>query len=130
MKSRLVICSALFVGLLAGCVSEKHEGGNKEAKQARLEAQAKVSKAEAERIALGTVPGGTVKEGELEKEKGKLIWSFDIATAGTRDITEVHVDAVTGKVVRTEHETVADQEKEKKADKKKKDKEDEKEEKK
>jgi uncharacterized membrane protein YkoI len=58
------------------------------------------------------VPGGTIKEGELEKEHGKLIWSFDIATPGTQDITEVHVDAVTGQVVNLEKETPADQQKE------------------
>ena len=44
-------------------------------------------------------PNGTIKESELEKEHGKLIWSFDIATPGTTDITEVNVDAITGKVV-------------------------------
>ena len=52
--------------------------------------------------ALAKAPGGTVKEGELEKEKGKLIWSFDIATPDTRDITEVNVDAITGQVVSVE----------------------------
>jgi len=82
--------------------------------QASLESQAKVTKAQAQEIALAKVPGGTVKEAEIEKEHGKVIWSFDIATAGTKDITEVQVDATTGNVVAVEHETPADQEKEKK----------------
>jgi len=43
MKSKLVICSALMMGLVTGCMTEKHEGHGKEAK---LEAEAKVSKAE------------------------------------------------------------------------------------
>ena len=81
--------------------------------EAKLQAQAKVSRAEAEKTALGKVPGGTIKEGELEKEHGKLIWSFDIATPGTKNITEVHVDANTGLIVGTEIETPSDQEKEK-----------------
>ena len=114
-----MICSALMMGLMAGCMTEKHE-------KAKLEAEAKVSKADAERIALDKVPGGTIKEGELEKEKGKLIWSFDVAVAGTKDITEVHVDAITGTVLSTEKETAADEAKEKKKEKSEKE-EDEKE---
>src|SRR4051812_35275923 len=81
--------------------------------EANLQAQAKVSRSDAEKAALAKVPGGTIKEGELEKEKGKVIWSFDIATPGTKDITEVHVDANTGQIVGTEIETPSDQEREK-----------------
>jgi uncharacterized membrane protein YkoI len=100
-------------------MTEKEEGKEGEkATAAKLEAQAKISKAEAEKIALDKVPGGTIKEGDIEKEKGKVIWSFDIATPGTKDITEVQVDAMTGAIVDIARETVADQEKEKKQDKK------------
>jgi len=80
---------------------------------------AKVSKTEAERIALTRAPGGTIKESELEKEHGKLVWSFDIATPGTSDITEVQVDAVNGQVVSVEKETPDQQQTEKKQDEKK-----------
>jgi len=73
----------------------------------------KISKKEAKKIALAKVPGGKIKEGELENEKGKLIWSFDIRAPGTRDITEVQVDAMTGDVVSVENETPADEKKEK-----------------
>src|SRR5258705_11636136 len=93
MKKKHIICSIMAVGLLAGgltgCMTEKHS-------KASLEAEARVSKADAEKTALAQVPGGTIKEGELEKEKGKLIWSFDISTPGTKDITEVQVDAING----------------------------------
>jgi len=58
-------------------------------------AEAKVSKETAQQTALAKAPGGTVKECEIEKEKGKLIWSFDITTPDTKDITEVNVDAIT-----------------------------------
>jgi len=119
MKINHIICSVVTCGLLAGgltaCMTEKEEGKEgRKAKEAQLEAQAKITRAEAEKIALDKVPGGTIKEGEIEKEKGKLIWSFDIATPGTKDITEVNVDALTGAVVDVSKETVADQEKEKK----------------
>ncbi len=116
MKLNTIICSAVavgVVGLFAGCASERGEG--KESK-AKLQAEAKVSKADAEKIALAKVPGGTIKESELEKEKGKLIWSFDIATPGTKDITEVNIDAITGAVIAVDKETPAQQETEKKAD--------------
>ena len=71
------------------------------------------------KTALAKVPNGTVKEAELEEEKGKLIWSFDIATPGTKDITEVNVDAITGKIVATEIEKAKDEAKEAKDEKKK-----------
>jgi len=100
-----VAAATLVMALLTGCATEKD--------QAKLEAQAKISKAEAQKIALGRVPGGTVKEGEIEKEKGKLIWSFDIATTNRTDITEVNVDALTGQVVSVEKETPKEEAKEK-----------------
>ena len=118
MNLRNLICSAIAVALLAGCASEKNE---RKESQAQLQAEAKVSRADAEKAALAKAPNGTIKEGELEREKGKLIWSFDIATPGSQDITEVAVDALTGQVVALEKETPAQQEKEKKADAKEKD---------
>ena len=51
--------------------------------------QAKITKAEAEQIALAKVSHGIVKSAGIEKEKGHLVWSFDIAQPGIRDITEI-----------------------------------------
>jgi len=82
--------------------------------------EAKVSKSEAEKTALGKVPNGAIKSEELEREHGKLIWSFDIATRGAKNITEVQVDAMTGKIVSIKVETPKDQAKEAAADKKEK----------
>lgn len=110
--SSLLTITLLFCGL-AGCAT-------KEQKQAKLAAEARISRADAEKTALAKAPGGTIKEGELEKEKGKLIWSFDIATAGTSDITEVQVDAITGEVVSVEKETAAQEAGEKKGEKEEK----------
>ena len=89
----------LAVGLFAGCSTES---------QSKLQAEAKVSKADAQATALTKVPNGTCKESELEREHGKLIWSFDIATPDTKDITEVNVDAISGEVVNVEHEKDGD----------------------
>jgi uncharacterized membrane protein YkoI len=76
--------------------------------------KAKVSRADAERIALTKVPNGVVKEAELEKEHGRLIWSFDIATPGSKVITEVHVDANTGEIAAVETEDEAHEKSERK----------------
>jgi hypothetical protein len=119
MTFKKITCSVLLLGLIAGgltaCKTEHEEEGN----EGKLAAQAKVTRAEAERTALAKVPGGTIKEGGLEKEKGKLIWSFDIASAGTKNITEVAVDAMTGTIVSVDIETPKDEAKEKKAEVKK-----------
>jgi uncharacterized membrane protein YkoI len=110
MITKIIIGGLLAAGLVAGgaggCATEKQE-------QAALQAQAKVSKEQAQQTALAKVPGGTVKEGELEKEKGKLIWSFDIATTGSQDITEIAVDAITGEIVSVDKETPEQQAREK-----------------
>lgn len=98
----------------------------KDKDEAALQAEAKISKADAEKTALDKVPDGKVKESELKKEKGKLIWSFDIARPGTSDITEVNVDAISGKIVNVEVETAKDLEKEAKEDKEKGEKDDKK----
>src|ERR1051326_6977184 len=102
MKLEQIICSVAVTAVLAcgltGCMTE-------EKREAKLQAEAKISRADAEKTALAKVPGGTIKEGELEKEKGKLIWSFDILIPGASDIREVQVDAVTGEVVSVETET-------------------------
>lgn len=117
MKLKTIVCSILTAGLLAGfltaCVTEKQE-------QAKLEARAKITKADAEKTALAKVPGGKISAGELEEENGKLLWSFDISTPGTKDITEVQVDAMTGDVLSVAKESAADEAKEKKDEAKEK----------
>ena len=114
MKIKQLIYSSLGAVLLAGLIGCASE----EKKEANLEAQAKVTRADAEKAALARVPGGKIKSGEIENEKGKLIWSFDIATPGTKDVTEVNVDAVTGQIVSVDKETEADEAKEKEKEKK------------
>ena len=109
MKNKIIISgmlAALVTLGVAGCETEKQE-------QAELQAQAKISKDQAQQTALAKAPGGTVKESELEKEHGKLVWSFDIATTDSKDITEVNVDAITGDVVSVEKEAPESQSKDK-----------------
>src|SRR5258705_13644341 len=86
---------------------------NKESQeQAKLAAQARITMEKAREIALNKAPG-KVESAELEREHGKLVYSFDIRNAkGTID--EVQVSALTGKIVRVEHETKAQEAAEKK----------------
>jgi hypothetical protein len=107
---KTILCSALAAGLLAALLATPVIAKDK------LETKARVSKADAMKTALAKVPGGKVKEGELEEEKGRLIWSFDIAAKGRKDITEIAVDAITGEIVTVEKETPAQQAAEKAAD--------------
>ena len=103
----MLLGGLVLTGGPLGCATSKD-------KEAKLQAQAKISRSDAEKIALAKVPGGTIKEAEIEKEKGKVIWSFDVATPGTADITEVQVDAMSGEIVAIEQESPTQQAKEKK----------------
>jgi len=81
-----------------------------------LAKKAKVTEKAAAKVALARVPKGEIQTVELEEEKGKLIYSYDIKVAGKSGIDEVGVSAVTGKIVAFGHETPADEKKEAAAD--------------
>lgn len=63
-----------------------------------------ITKAKARAAALAAAPGKIV-EGELEREHGKMEYSFDIEQSGQPGVEEVKVDAHTGKVVSKTHES-------------------------
>jgi len=115
MKSRPLIAALAIIasGVAAFADSQKPDPS--------LLAQAKVERTAAEKTALTKVPGGVVKESELEQEHGKLVWSFDVQPPKSKNIIEVQVDALTGKVVSVTTETPVDQAKEAEADKAKPD---------
>ncbi len=133
MKNRSItqfaVLSFLIVGvfgLSAASVSaqerergEKNESGERESKaSAKLAKKAKITLAQSRETALRE-DNGTVESEELEKEHGKLVYSFDIRNA-TGTITEIWVDAKTGKVVHKSEENAEAEAKEKAADAKKK----------
>ena len=105
--------------------AKRSRAAKKAESQAALQKEAKVSEETARATALKEVPNGTIKSSELEREKGKLIYSFDITVPGKTGIEEVNVNAIDGSVVGREHETpkmekaeAAKEAKEKKAAKK------------
>jgi hypothetical protein len=116
MKSRQFIHSLLAFALLAAWTTSTSVAA--EQMHGALKADARVPEAEARKTALAEAPGGTITSAELEREHGKLIWSFDIAMPKSGNITEVQVDANAGTVVSTVIETPADQAREAAADRK------------
>jgi len=117
---------ALFAGMLAVGVAGRASAQagkaptrKEAASQATLRKEAKIAEAEARKTALAAVPGGKVRSHELERENGRLIYSYDIKVAGKSGVEEVNVDAMTGEIVAHEHEDAKAEAKEKKAEAKK-----------
>jgi uncharacterized membrane protein YkoI len=105
--------SAAKTTMQAGKTTTKtHRRVKKAESQATLQKEAKISEATARATALKEVPNGSVKSSELERENGKLIYSFDITVPGKTGIDEVNVDAIDGSVIAKQHETPKTEKKE------------------
>ena len=85
------------------------------AKNAAAPKRQKITMATAQKIALER-EAGTLKSGEREKEKGKLIYSFDIQMPD--GIHEVNVDAYSGEILEDHIESPTEEAKEKAQEKK------------
>lgn len=112
MKMQLLGCGLT----VAIALNASAQGTYKKDVPDSLAKQAKVTEAAAAATAQARVPKGAIQSVELEKEKGKLIYSYDIKTPGKSGIDEVNVDAMTGKIVAFGHESPADEKKEAAAD--------------
>lgn len=112
---RQVIARSLFALVVSATAASAQAVTVKEEKAGMLK-QAKITSVAATATALAKVPGGKVQSAEIEKENGKLVYSFDIKVAGKSGIEEVLVDAMTGAMISVEHETPADEAKEAKDD--------------
>jgi uncharacterized membrane protein YkoI len=84
-----------------------------------LAKRAKIVESAAAATAQKRVPKGKIEGVELEMEKGKLMYSYDLKTDGKSGIDEVNVDAMTGKIIGFSHESPAAEKKEAAADAKK-----------
>ncbi|HTD84001.1 MAG TPA: PepSY domain-containing protein [Gemmatimonadaceae bacterium] len=89
----------------ASTTAKPHKRMKKAESQAALQKEAKISEADARATALKEVPNGSVKSEELEREHGKLIYSYDITVPGKSGIDEVNINAIDGTVVAKQHET-------------------------
>jgi uncharacterized membrane protein YkoI len=107
-----ILCSVLTVSAHAQAAKPKKVVET----EAQLQKEARMTMADARALALKTVPNATIQAGEIEREGGKLIYSFDMKTAGKSGIDEVNIDAMTSKVISKAHETPKDEKAEAKAD--------------
>ena len=114
-RYRILVTIAVAIFVAGASLTIGAQESKQSAKQAKLAKQAKITMEQARETALKRAPG-KVESSELEREHGKLVYSFDIRNArGT--ITEVQVSAITGKVVRIEHESKKQEAAEKKKEK-------------
>jgi Peptidase propeptide and YPEB domain len=117
MKNKIGM--GLWVALLAMCFCSGLHAQAAAPKKSKiptaLKADAKIPVEQARATAVKRVPG-EIQEEELERENGKLVYSFDIKATGQKDITEVQVDAVNGSIVSVEKEDAANEATEKKQD--------------
>lgn len=107
MTRRLRYPGVCCLFLLAACSRSIPDSGPDAAvteEEGGLFAQAAIPADSAIAIANARVPGRIAKA-ELEKEDGALIYSFDIKVVGKAGVTEVHVDAKTGAVLKVEGES-------------------------
>jgi hypothetical protein len=118
MKPRLILSAILSTVLCASAFAApttNRTRSGQDNKQAKLAKQAKITMEQARGIALKRAPG-TIEEGELEKEHGKLVYSFDIRNSqGT--ITEVQVSAKDGSIISVEEENAQQEAEEKRKEK-------------
>lgn len=100
------LCAVLTLGAVAAASAQQPAAPRRTAGN-RTAVQPKITRAAAARTALARVPNGKVKTGELEREHGRLVYSFDITAAGKSGVEEVVVDAMDGSVVSVTHEDAA-----------------------
>ena len=113
---QLKVAAALVAWLAVGSTLAAQDVKVKEEKPGLL-AKAKITVAAATAAAQAKVPKGKIASIEIEEEKGKLIYSFDLKTDGKPGTDEVAVDAMSGKAGAVEHEDAAAEKKEADADK-------------
>ena len=116
---RAIKHTMLFAAILTFGTATRASAQKQATSQSALRREAKISEAAARKTALAAVPGGKVQSHELERENGRLIYSYDIKVAGKSGVEEVNVDAKTGEIVAHEHEDAKAEAKEKKAEAKK-----------
>ena len=100
MKIRLALAALAALTFTAAAQAPTY----KREVPAKLLSQATITEDSAVKLAMKAVPTGTIKSLELEKEKGKLIWSMDMTVPGKSGIDEVNIEAVTGAVLPVQHE--------------------------
>jgi uncharacterized membrane protein YkoI len=105
--TRFLLAGALVAGSALTVAAQQPQPKYKRDLPAALVKRATVPEEEAAKTALAAVPNAQIKAVELEDENGRLIYSYELKVPGRSGIEEVNVNAKTGAVVNTEHETPA-----------------------
>ena len=114
MKTKARTATMLMTLVLALAMGQAYAAPDS---RAALMEEAKVSEAQARATVLARIPNGTVKSAELEREHGRLIWSFDVSRPSVKGVTEIQVDALSGKIASEKKETPVQEAKEARAEK-------------
>lgn len=108
VSAALVIAATLMAISSTSVLAQARaaSGTMKEDKPGQL-ARARITPDSARQLARSRVANATIVEEGIEVEKGKLVYSFDMRTAGRSGIDEVLIDALTGAIVSVDHESPA-----------------------
>ena len=104
LRSLVLSATALLLAVAPASAQSLQADEKVTVREARrgLLAQATVRPEAALRTALARVPGGRLKEAEIEIERRRLVYSFELAVPAAKGIREVLVDAKTGAVLAVE----------------------------
>ena len=110
-------CAFLFAAVAVAAVAVAGSSAQAQATYKRdipdsLARRAKITESAAAATAKRRVPKAKIDAVELERENGKLMFSYDMKTPGQSGIDEVNVDAITGKIIGFSHESPATEQKE------------------
>jgi uncharacterized membrane protein YkoI len=86
----------LFAAVCSFAVSPMSVAGPREDKKP---AEPKITRSQAERVARFKYPGAAVEKCELIKGKDHPNWLVEVRQADARNVTQVQVDGVTGKIL-------------------------------
>ena len=90
------LISLVLVSILLSCVPLQ-------ASPLNPPGHAKITRNEAEHIALKQSPGARVTSAKLEKMHGKLVWTVEISKGQANAATRIEVDAMTGRISSPSH---------------------------
>lgn len=97
-----IVAASLVVGLIAFLLLLPHQ-------RVSGPTGRKISLSRAERIALQRVPKGQLGDEELHMAEGQLTWTIDIQPPGARDVNEIDISALDGKVIAIRIETAEEE---------------------
>lgn len=109
MLVRTLAVLGLALGLCASAAQAQNPRHVRHARKAetqeQMQKEAKITEDQAKDVALKRYPNATISSTELERERGRLIYSMELKVPGRTGVQEVNVNAITGKLVNVEHES-------------------------